>query len=92
MDYENIERMHNTLTNENQIMVFELVSGTNVPCNNQDRITHQGGDILIESDEHLTTKCLDLDSICSIMVMDMDLMSEKLTETRNELLKKLFKD
>lgn len=91
MDYENIERMHNSLTNENQIMVFELVSGTNVPCNNQDKISHKGGDILIESDEHLTTKCLDLDSICSIMVMDMDLMNEKLTET-NELLKKLFKD
>lgn len=92
MDYENIEKMHNSLTNENQIMVFELVSGSNVPCNNQDRITLQGGDILIESDEHLTIKCLDLDSICSIMVMDMELMSTKLTETREELLKRLFKD
>ena len=91
MDYENIERIHGLLTNENQIMIFGLVNGKDIPCNNQDKISHKGGDILIESDEHLTTKCLDLDSICSIMVMDMDLMNEKLTET-NELLKKLFKD
>lgn len=92
MDYQNIRDMHDSLTNENQIMVFELVSGSNVPCNNQDTITLKGGDILIESDEHLTTKCISLDSIAYVMVMDMEFMNKKLTETKEELFKKLFKD